>query len=272
MAKRNRVTLKEFFRRGALPSESQFGDLIDSTLNMIDEGFDKSAEHGLEITPLRDQSSLISFFRNHDPERPVWTVRYDGERDALLIQQADRAAAISFAPAQPARDGDTAPAALVGIGTAEPRYALEVKGVAASTGRTGTFQQGRVPADGDWHPITPPMPGCQALEVVAGVGRRNTGHYALLHAVAMNTYNPRGLLFNFLRRKTRIHYHQAYYRSLRSKMKLRWAVSEPGATGRGDGTYCLQLRTNFNYGQGVSVQYNVTQLWFDPFMDQGQEE
>jgi hypothetical protein len=259
MAKRNRVTLKEFFRRGALPSENQFSDLIDSTLNMIDEGFDKTAEHGLEITPLRDRTSLISFFKSHDRENALWEIKYDSERDTLLVGSPTKTASIALTPEQ-----------RVGIGTTAPAWDFEVNGVTASRGRAGTFQTGTIAADGDWHAITPALSGCHALEVVAGVGEKNTGHYALMHAFAVNTYNPRGFLFNFLNLKRRIRYHQSYYRSLRSKLKLRWApVGDDNQPSRGGGDYWLQLRSNRPYGEKVAVRYHVTQLWFDHFMDDG---
>jgi hypothetical protein len=42
MTTRNRDTLKQFFQEGRLPTSDHFGDLIDSMLNMSDEGFRKT--------------------------------------------------------------------------------------------------------------------------------------------------------------------------------------------------------------------------------------
>ena len=63
MAKKNRRTLKRFFSEGSLPTEDQFGDLIDSSLNTIDEGLDKTPQNGLELSLVGDHDRLISFFR-----------------------------------------------------------------------------------------------------------------------------------------------------------------------------------------------------------------
>ena len=41
MAKKNRRSLKNAFREGAQPSADAFADLIDSALNVVDDGFDK---------------------------------------------------------------------------------------------------------------------------------------------------------------------------------------------------------------------------------------
>jgi len=77
MAKKNRSTLKRYFRKGALPSEDQFVDLIDSTLNTIDEGFDKTPENGFEISLLGDHPRLISFFKTAAAKDAVWSIDFD---------------------------------------------------------------------------------------------------------------------------------------------------------------------------------------------------
>jgi hypothetical protein len=266
MAKKNRSTLKHFFRRGALPSENQFGDLIDSMLNMIDEGFDKSPEYGVEISPLGNRSSVVSFFRHNDPEHPVWTISLDEPSGRLLIQS---------------RLGDHAPFRLslspdgrIGLNKKVPEWDLDVDGVVASRGRIGTSEgKLKVPADGQWHSITDELTGCQAFEVVAGAGgKEGDGNYALMHAFAVNAYNPSGPFFNFLNLKKRIRYQQAYYRSLGNKLKLRWIVKD-----RSRHTYQLQLRSNGDYGgtrdnKKYEIRYYITELWFDPTMAQSRPE
>ena len=41
MTKRNRKTLSDNFADGSLPTQDAFGDLIDSMVNIVDDGFDK---------------------------------------------------------------------------------------------------------------------------------------------------------------------------------------------------------------------------------------
>jgi len=117
-----------------------------------------------------------------------------------------------------------------------------------------------VPADSQWHNISGPLNGCQAFEVMAGVGNKGTGKYALMKAVALNTFNPRGLLFNLFNLKKRIKYQQAYYLSRSNRIKLRWQ-------GKG-GEYFLQMRSNCHYGEGVRIRFYLTQLWFDQDMSE----
>jgi hypothetical protein len=259
MAKKNRSTLKRYFRKGALPSEDHFNDLIDSTLNTIDEGFDKTPENGFEVSLVGDHRRLISFFKSGAVKDAVWTIDYDGEHDRLLIKK-------------PHADANTPPAMTfsgdghVGVKNASPEHTLDVGGVVVAQGRLGANpdNQKTVAADGDWHNITGALRGCHAIEVMAGVGSKGTGRYALMQAVAINTFNPRGWLFNFLNLKKRIKYQQSYYLARGNRIKLRW---------RHEGEhYTLQMRTACAYGDDVKIRFYLTNLWFDEDMSESWEQ
>ena len=259
MAKKNRSTLKRYFREGALPSADQFGDLIDSSLNTIDEGFDKSAENGFEISLIGEHEKLISFFRNNTSKQAVWAISYDKGRDRLCFSKPE-----TEEKQPPALVLD--PAGRVGVNNRDPQWTLDVAGVIGAAGRIGANHDGdkTVPADGQWHNITGALSGCQALEVMAGVGNKGTGKYALMQAVAMSTFNPRGFFFNFLGMKNSIKYQQACYLSRTNKLKLRWY-------GKGR-EYQLQIRSNCNYGEGINIRYYLTKLWFDEDMGESWEQ
>lgn len=245
MGKANRSTLKNFFKKGQMPSERHFADLIDSMLNMVDEGFDKSAEDGLKIAQLGENTALVSFYHHTDLTRPMWLITCDKVKGQLLIKDDTGTPVLVLS-----RNGH------VGIGRELPAYPLDVAGVIASEGRTGT--RGVAPADGQWHPIVDHLAGCQALEIMAGVGKSKTGRYALLRATALNTFHPKGFFMNFLNRKRKIRCQHAYYRSRCDRILLRWQTS-------GD-SYALELKTKCAYPEGVQVQYHVTRLWFDEMM------
>jgi len=255
MAKKNRDTLQRYFRTGSLPSQDQFEDLIDSSLNMIDEGFGKSPENGFEISLLGDNQRLISFFKSAAVKDVVWSIDYDRERDRLIIKKP--------------QDGTEAPPAMVfsgegyvGVNKPDPNYALDVGGVVASEGRIGANPDNKktVPANGKFHDITGPLNGCQAFEVMAGVGVKNTGHYALMNAIALNTFNPHGPFFNFFNLKKKIKYQQAYYLKRGDRIKLQW---------RNEGEhYYLQMGTVCSYGDDVNIRYYLTRLWFDETMEE----
>ncbi|MFC1748520.1 hypothetical protein ACFL2V_06905 [Pseudomonadota bacterium] len=265
MAKKNRSTLKRYFSEGAMPTSDHFGDLIDSSLNTVDEGFTRTPENGYEISLIGEHERLLSFFRQcDDDDVPVWSISYDKRRDTLTFIKPDDDEHTT-PPLTLAREGR------VGINHKNPQWNLDVDGIIAAKGRVGTCLGGKdkipddgrafIPADGEWHNITGPLQGCHAYEVMAGVGKEKTGQYSLMNAIAINTFNPRGWLFNFLNLKKRIKYNQAYYLSRSYKMKLRWKQGDE------DGVYYLQMRTNSHFGDGdIKARYYLTQLWFDEDM------
>ena len=286
MASRNRETLRNYFRDGKLPSEHHFGDLVDSMLNMVDEGFRKSAEHGVEISTPAGHDALISFYRDRSPNSPKTTISFGGEAEhheqILFNVGASRADAdadrrermpvltLDVTSGGDAQEGTASVVQRVGINQRNPGAELDVRGVIRSEGRMGapaTQSADSLLADGIWHDITPPMRGCQAFEVMAGVGQEHSGKFALLHAVALNTFNPAGgLIRQFVDRffsRKRIRRTSAYYSRRCDQIELRWH----GGSGR-DGDYRLQIRSRCAYGNGkdVRIQCYLTRLWFDPRM------
>lgn len=244
MPKINRNTLKNYFKNGNVPSQDQFGDLIDSTLNIIDEGFDKTPEEGLKVAQLGDEGRLISFFREILGDKPIYFVRLDRD-EHIVFGTAEGRNVLSLGRSRIS-------------GADQNSYELDVGGVIKAEGRIGAGSS--VPADGRWHDITGTLTGCHAFEVMAGVGGpAGQGRYALVHAFALNTFNPKGPLFNFLNLKKGIKYQPAYYRARQDKLRLRWHSE-------GAHVYRLQLKSNSDYGDGIQAQCYVTKLWFDETM------
>ncbi|MBE1160676.1 hypothetical protein [Dyella acidiphila] len=267
MTIRNRESLRSYFSDGALPTQEHFADLIDSMLNMSDEGFRKSVERGFEISAAAGYEALLSFFRDQDPDLPLWSVLFGGAQGQLLIR----------ANGEPPADGETDtrppllcldPSGRIGIRNASPAAALDIDGMLRSKGRSGSYARAHaVPllANGQWQDLTDDLDGCQAFEVTAGAGHQGKGSFALVHAVALNTYNPTLGILNFLNRKRGIRSTDAFYARRCDRLQLRWQ----GSSGR-NASYRLQIRSGCDYGSGIAINAHVTQLWFDPHMQKGQ--
>ncbi|NYG35399.1 hypothetical protein HZU83_19960 [Sphaerotilus montanus] len=261
MTSRNRETLRNYFGDGKLPTRQHFGDLIDSMLNMSDEGFRKTAENGVEVSTPVGHEALISFYQDQRPKSAVWSIGYGGGQGMLHVQAGGVAATRSNPPVL-ALDKQ----ARVGINTATPQHTLDVAGTVGSRGRRGTYQREHpvpVLADGEWHDLTDPLSGCQAFEVMAGSGAPGQGRFALMHAIALNTYNPTTGWFDIFSRKKRITPTHAHYGRRCDKMQLRWS----GSSGK-NASYRLQIRTGCDYGNTsdgskVRIKVFLTQLWFD---------
>lgn len=256
MTRRNRETLRNYFADGQLPTQTHFADLIDSMLNMVDEGFRKTVPNGQELYAPIGHHNLLSFYRDQLPEQVLWRVSLGAQRHQLQFQPPDNGTPLLSLDAQ----------RRVGIGTVDPQSTLDVQGTVSSHGRQGALPLPAKPllANGQWQNLTDDLEGCQAFEIVAGAGGpRGSGHFGLLHAVALSAYNPGGWLARWHARRG-IRQTQAWWGRRCDKLQLRWS----GTHGR-KAVYRLQIRTGCNFGDDVRIQAHVTRLWFDPHMDKG---
>lgn len=267
MTQQDRETLKSFFRDGAIPDAAQYGDLIDSTVNRVDDGFEKSAVDGLKLSSIGRERRVMSLYEGLGAKAAAWVFDHgsDDAPGALHLR----------AGAPPPADPDTppdlradpgltlAPGGNIGVGRDQPAHRLDVAGVARMQGRTGIEYQicGEIPANARWHAITPELTGCHVLEVVAGTSAGpKKGRYALLHAIAMNAYNPRGWLLNWLFRRRAIRAQTAVYGNFADRIRLRWRRT------RSRHGYVLEIRTMARFGKGARIRYSITELWHDPLM------
>ncbi|MCD8167318.1 MAG: hypothetical protein LUE93_15145 [Bacteroides sp.] len=132
MARRNRQTLKKSFRKGEKPTEKDFENLIDSTLNILDDGFSRSAEAGLELAPLLGEKRVVlSVYREPGDAQPQWELSVGGAGE-LKISKAGIADSSPLLVLNP--DGS------VVLGERESKITLA--GVMETPGRSGIFFPG----------------------------------------------------------------------------------------------------------------------------------
>lgn len=253
MTKKDRTTLKAFFRDGALPTAEHFRDLIDSGVNQIEDGYSKTPTDGLRLTSVGGSLRVLSLYESLSAQHPSWVIDH-GDTASLHFRRGvgQTAPGISFSP-----DGR------LGVRVDAPEWALDIDGVQRVRGRIGfaSDEIPHVPADGRWHDVTTEMTGCQAFEVMAGVGGEpNKGRYSMLHAVAMNAYHPRNWILNWMFRRRSIKAQTAMYGSYADRIRLRWVATSNRHH------FKLQMRTNANFGKDKVIRYYLTRLWFDPTM------
>lgn len=267
---RPRAELKKRFADGSMPSVSDFDMLIDSTMNISDDGIMHSPARGLCLTQMNgEERRLLSFYRQGRTR--VWAMSLDAGGAGMHFEAAPPddmeagladavASAVLTLVAPGAGSGDTdadadietsASAARVGINQRKPSCELDVNGTVASQARRGIAGMDAL-ADGEWHTIRAGLDGCVALEVVAGTGREGSGKYALLHAIAMKVFDAKGT----------IGYQRTHYGARRHRLDLRW-LQHSGSRG-----YDLQIKVHCHYGEGVRIRYHITELWDDPLMAQ----
>ena len=251
MPTRNRETLKKYFKKGSMPSQSQFEDLIDS---MFIKGEDEFGDTGGDFEiKANAENRLISFFANIDElkEEAIWTVNLDETDENLLINDVKGRSLVSLSAK-----------GRVGIGTKKPSYTLDVRGPTSMKGRIGDhhniWSQKTFAADGDWHTIINGIDSLEAYEVVAGVGDPEKDRYALIQAMAVCATPVKPWLFGLIRRtRNSIQTLQAFNGNCRSKMDLRWKRDKE------TNTHSLQIRSRRNYKlETGGIKVSLTKLWY----------
>lgn len=246
MALLTRSTLKNLFKRGNVPTEVNFADLIDSTVNKVDDGFAQSSTEGWMLATQGPDQKLLSFYESIRDPNSMFNVSLNPSRHSKGLSFNDENNdSVLFL-----RDNGN-----IGINTTLPRYKLEVKGMVAMEGRVGIYKTGEIPADGRWHTILDELEGMKAFEIFARAeGRKGRGRYAMTHAVALGLYG-----------KGRIEAIKASYGWFFQKIKFRWKGSID--------SYRLEMCTAGNYGftdtnnrnQAV-VRYYIAKLWDDAML------
>ncbi len=239
MSLQNRETLKSYFRKGQLPTEGNFHDLIDSLINKVDDGMSKTVDDGLMLSPIGESKKLISFYKTIEDKSPEWRIEVDSASSNLCFTN---------------RLGDTVTTlneeGQLGVNTESPTSELDVNGIVAQKGRRGTAYEGKLKADGNWYKIVEGLNGCHMFELIAGVGKKKTGKYALLHAIAVSTFG---------KSKNKVKKVQAHYGVRSNRIEVKWTGTVYN--------YNLEMRTRGNYGDNIYIRYNIQNLWHDTFMD-----
>ena len=233
----SRNELKKAFSTGATPSQGDFFNFIDSVIHKKEDGL-FSDEHGLRILPTGGSKKIISFFNNINLNSPIWSLEYVPRSQTLydLNFINPNGESVFFVNI----DG------FVGLGTDKPANRLDVVGNVSMHGRRGSFKQGEVPGDGQWHVIVPTLNKCQAFEIIAKINKPGKGMHAMTHAIALNTFNGDG---------KEINHTYAYYGSRRDRIKFRWTGT--------DFNYSLEAKTCRDYGEGFNIKFYVTNLWWE---------
>ncbi len=238
-----REDLKKYFRNGQIPTENHFAYLIDSMINKQDDAFLKDKDDGFVIATMGNSNRFISLYKNINDLDPFFCIEKDEQ-------------GVESMKINPVRENEESSDnssfyfdvnGNLGIGKRSSEgLKLDVAGFSGMQGRLGTFASGSVPADGKWHTIIEGLDNCNAFEVVARTGKKGTGKFAILHAIALSAFGGS---------RSRIRKTSAHYGFFWNRLRLRW-------TGKTH-NYNLQIKTGNNYGNEVDIFYNITKLWDD---------
>jgi hypothetical protein len=242
---RNRITLKRNFSKGRLLSESDFSDLIDSTVNKIDDGFAKDSQDGLQLAPSAQSGSVLSFYKRITDPKPLWhlDLSSDNEVHHLKLQSPIEESFINFR-----NDG------YVGVNTKSPECDMHINGELGIKQRRGTYKSGEIESNGKWQTILTESSLISTYEVVASIkGAGGTPQIAGLYALTFRVANKRRT------KKLRVS-KGSFFNSIRIKWKKEKNSTDPKKV-----EWSLQLRTLRRYqalpnGNLPSIKFHVTKL------------
>ena len=73
---KSRSTLEEYFRKGKIPKESEFADLIDSVLIQDEDSMLKLPNDPLSVKATGPEEALLNFYRVEQGEnKPTWQLK-----------------------------------------------------------------------------------------------------------------------------------------------------------------------------------------------------
>ncbi|GAB4411249.1 MAG: hypothetical protein OHK0039_16270 [Bacteroidia bacterium] len=250
MAKRNRDTLTGFFR-GAIPPTA-YGDLIESTFNLLDDGMDVDKDNGLRISAKGPSQRLISFYELISDKVPVFSLSLKaGDQEGLHLQEGGRESRLFL------KKGGN-----LGVGMTDPAFTVDVKGVVGMEGRAGTFAKGYIPADGQWHILRDNLHGCMAFEVLAHINDDTDGRYALTYAILLLASGKRGSRkeVNMVRAGSRWFWGRIF-----NRINFRWRIDENNTKKSSETRYMIQMRSRTHYGlaggKPKPIFYRMMRLW-----------
>jgi hypothetical protein len=126
--KKNRAELKAYFVKNAIPTESNFAELIEAALNQKDDGIVKLPGDPLSIEASGDatsQKKAINFYEGFADEKPAWVLSLNPRSDLADPETAQAGFSISDSDGMSKLFVDKA-TGNVGLGTTAPGDGLEV--------------------------------------------------------------------------------------------------------------------------------------------------
>ncbi|HRI15467.1 MAG TPA: hypothetical protein PLX89_20920 [Verrucomicrobiota bacterium] len=120
--KTKRDILKEYFVKGAIPTQANFAELIDAAFNVADDGLVKPPNEPLKITAAAPEEGLIQFHRlapGQGQSQLTWQIKHgSGGKDGFNLVDAGGVTRLFIETGT----GN------IGIGTDQPGAKLDVRG------------------------------------------------------------------------------------------------------------------------------------------------
>lgn len=232
-----------------------YKSLIESTVNLKDDGLEKNEQDGLKLTLTGSSKKLLSFYERMK-DSPSWSISLNPDnQEGLSINEGGDIPRIFL------KDGGN-----IGIDTSDPRYTFDVAGLVAMEGRVGTYGQGYADADGSWQKILDRQDGCKAFEIIAHINDDEGKRFAITHAIVLISKGVKGTQKKV---KTVSAGSKWLWGRFFNKISFGWKLNAE-ASEDGPELYDLMIKSRTHYGLDGSdkpkqIFYRVTKLWDKEF-------
>lgn len=237
---KNRDTLKGYFKKGETPTEEQFAELIDSTLNLAEDGQPVWTDMGWTFFPRYDGCLDIGLYIEKsavDTEPPLWTLSVTPE-EKLLIRNAQDDAVI-----EATQDKSVILHGNLTVKNTVTASAYKTKG-GGSVDPGGDYLT--IPADKQWHDLPIDVSregfGCRVYHLYASFREPGTELCRLTRATA--------LWINFM--EQRIESPEKHWWGWSGSIRIRWQEKR--------GKPCLQIRSKKRLPSG-EVHCRIVEMY-----------
>ncbi|HZI10644.1 MAG TPA: tail fiber domain-containing protein [Myxococcus sp.] len=155
IGRRSRSELKQYFVKNAIPTESNFAELIDGMLNQKEDGIARLPNDALSIEAAGDDTSqkkAIHFYNSFSDNDPVWVLSLNPRQDPAAANTARPGFSISDSAGN-SRLFIERGTGNVGVGTVGP---LQAKLQVAGTVRANRFTSDNTLVLNDYTTVNPP--------------------------------------------------------------------------------------------------------------------
>jgi hypothetical protein len=135
MATKNRSDLKSYFVKNAIPTESNYADLVDSQLNQVQDGVFKRDGEALSVVAAPgDQKHVLRLYASYPAASPDWMISLHPAQDPTNAATTGKTGFGITDGAGTPRLFIDATTGQIGVGTNTPQVALDVAGEVRANG------------------------------------------------------------------------------------------------------------------------------------------
>lgn len=238
--RKNRDTLKDYFKKGKTPTEDQFAELIDSTLNLVEDEPVMRTDTGWTFYPKQNGSLDIGLYTEKSvtgTEPPVWSLSVTPEKK-LVIKNGQEVVVMEVS-----QDKSFL---LHGNLTVEDTVTASAYKTKGGGGVTPGEDYLTVPADKKWHDLPLDVSregfGCRVYRIYASFREQGTGLCRLTRVTA--------IWLNFI--EQRIESPEKHWWGWSGNIRFRWLDHS--------GKPCLQMRSKKRLPSG-EVHCRIVEMY-----------